>query len=80
LGNTYEPVSFDTVVRVSPVSCCVTVIVTPGNTPPLWSRTVPLIVAVACAHADPHAISMATTAVPQTLPSRRAFIEEPPGL
>src|SRR5580765_6425369 len=36
---------------MTPVSVCVAVTVTPGRTPPLSSRTVPLSCAVACAHA-----------------------------
>jgi hypothetical protein len=51
LGSEYEPVSLDTVVRTRPVSVCVAVMVTPGSTAPLWSRTVPLMPAVAWAQA-----------------------------
>ena len=42
----YAPSSLVTTVRVNPVSICVTVTVTPGNTAPLSSRTSPLIWAV----------------------------------
>ena len=34
-GSTYEPLSLVTVVRTIPVSVCVAVTVTPGNTAPL---------------------------------------------
>src|SRR5712691_3938667 len=34
------------------------------------------MVAVACAHADPHAIAIATAARPKTFPCRRAVIED----
>jgi hypothetical protein len=50
-GNRYAPVSSVTAVRVTLVSTCVTVTVTPGSTAPLSSRTAPLICAVACAQA-----------------------------
>ena len=46
-GRAYEPVSLVRVVRTRPVSVCVAVIVTPGSTAPLWSRAVPLMLAVA---------------------------------
>src|SRR2546428_14182130 len=52
LGNAYEPVSLLTTVRTRPVSVCVAVTSAPGNRAPLWSVTVPLICAVACAHAS----------------------------
>ncbi len=50
-GSTYPPPSSVTVVRVKPVSVCVTVTVTPGSTPPLSSATLPLNCAVAWAQA-----------------------------
>src|SRR5678809_37849 len=51
-GRTKEPVSFDTVVRATPVSVCVAVTSTPGNTAPVWSLIVPLIWAVPCAQIE----------------------------
>src|SRR5438094_928112 len=56
LGKTYSPASFETVILLIPVSVCVAVISTPGSTAPLGSWTVPLIWAVACAHALLHVI------------------------
>ena len=50
--NTYDPVSFVTAVRTTAVSIYVAVTSTPGSTAPVWSRTVPLSCAVACAHAE----------------------------
>src|SRR5438094_3299127 len=49
---------------------------TPGNTAPLWSLTVPLICAVACAQALPHEIAEMSNAR-KTLVSVR-FISSPP--
>src|SRR5262245_59489600 len=46
----YEPVSSVTALRFTPVAVCVAVTSTPGRTAPVWSFTVPLICAVACAH------------------------------
>src|SRR6266850_6009038 len=54
LGRTYDPVSLLTTVRVRPVSVCVAVTSAPGKRAPLWSVTVPLICAVACAHTAGH--------------------------
>src|SRR5207237_9975259 len=55
LGKTYVPVSLLMTVRARPVSVCVAVTSAPGNRAPLWSVTVPLICAVACAHTAGHA-------------------------
>src|SRR5207244_7835806 len=54
LARTYVPVSVLTTVRVRPVSVCVAVTSAPGNRAPLWSVTVPLICAVACAQTSGH--------------------------
>jgi hypothetical protein len=43
---------FVTAVRITPVAVLVTVMVTPGRTASLLSRTRPLNVLVACANAD----------------------------
>ena len=51
LSSEYDPVSSLTASRRKPVSVWIATTVTPGSTPPLESATVPLICAVACAHA-----------------------------
>src|SRR5436309_3895681 len=76
LGNAYEPVSLLTTVRTRPVSVCVAATSAPGNRAPLWSVTVPLICAVACAHSATH-----TDARISEIPNRYLtvlFIEFPP--
>src|SRR2546422_11424244 len=78
LGNTYEPVSLLITLRTSPVSVCVAVTSAPGNRAPLWSVTVPLICAVACAHAAAQPKARISE-MPDIYFSAR-FIEFPPPL
>src|SRR5438105_5968245 len=61
------------VLRTIPVSVCVAITSTPGNTAPLWSLTVPLICAVACAHALPHEIAGINNAMNNTVNVRFIF-------
>ena len=69
-GMTYDPFSSVTMVRVNPVSVCVTVTVTPGGTPPLWSFTVPLNCAVAWARAAAAASRIVNALITKVLRKR----------
>jgi hypothetical protein len=58
-----------------PVSVCVAMTSTPGNTAPLWSLTAPLICAVAWPQTGAHITALPKKTVPRTIRTR--FIAPP---
>src|SRR5687767_4093064 len=76
LSNEYAPASSVTASRLNPVSVWIATTVTPGNTPPLESATMPLICAVACAHAF---VAASRRTIPTSRVRDTRIIKKPPG-